>query len=276
MDEDASPLSINLADHASDIETPDNALAFTLTQSPAAAQGTTNLTDSNLTFTPKPNFNGVVEMKYSATDDGDNGAAPKATEGTISITVNPVNDAPTAGAVNETVLEDTPKNINLLAQSADIDGDDLEVIIVSQPGKGAATVNANGTVRYAPRANLNGPDSFTYKVSDGELESAAATVGISITPVNDAPVARNDASRTLINRAVNINVLANDADPDGDRLSSAIVSQPSRGLVIRNANNTIRYIPPRNFVGRATFTYRASDGNGGSDTATVRITVARR
>jgi hypothetical protein len=113
-------------------------------------------------------------------------------------------------------------------------------------------------------------------VSDGELESAAATVGISITPVNDAPVARNDASRTLINRAVNINVLANDADPDGDRLSSAIVSQPSRGLVIRNANNTIRYIPPRNFVGRVTFTYRASDGNGGSDTATVRITVARR
>ncbi|MDQ3509852.1 MAG: cadherin-like domain-containing protein [Actinomycetota bacterium] len=137
-------------------------------------------------------------------------------------------------------------------------------------------MNANGTIRYAPRLNLNGPDSFTYKVSDGQAESAAATVSISITPVNDAPVARNDAARTLINRAVNINVLANDSDVDGDRLSSAIVSRPARGVVSRNANNTIRYTPPRNFVGATSFTYRASDGKGGSSVATVRITVARR
>ncbi len=276
MDEGGAPTTVNLADHTSDDETADGDLTFALVQSPTAAQGAAILDGSSLTFTPNPNFDGTVNLRYSVTDDGDGDAPAKTAEAALTITVNSVNDAPTAGDADATVREDTPANINVLAEAADSDGDDLEVIIVSQPGKGSATVNSDGTVRYSPRTNLNGPDSFTYKVSDGDLESGEATVSIAITAVNDAPSAASDTARTTINRAVSANVLANDTDPDGDNLSASVAGQPAKGRVVKNSNGALKYTPPRNFVGNVSFTYRASDGNGGSDTATVRITVARR
>lgn len=276
MDEGDAPITVNLADHTSDDETADGDLQFEITEGPTSAQGAATLDGSNLTFTPNPNFDGTVNLRYSVTDDGDGEAPAKTTEASLTVTVNSVNDAPTAGDVSATTREDTPANINVLAEAADSDGDDLEVIIVSQPGKGSAAVNGDGTVRYSPRTNLNGADSFTYKVSDGELESGEATVSIAITAVNDAPSAASDTARTTINRAVSVNVLANDSDPDGDNLSATVAGQPAKGKVVKNSNGALKYTPPRNFVGTVSFTYRASDGNGGASVATVRITVARR
>ena len=93
------------------------------------------------------------------------------------------------------------------------------------PAHGTVTINAGGTVTYSPAANYNGPDSFSYTVSDGHGGTATAAVSVTVTNVNNAPVAVNDSASTLEDEAVTIAVLANDTDADGgtlQRCSSAL------------------------------------------------------
>src|SRR5439155_24443360 len=84
----------------------------------------------------------------------------------------------------------------VLANDSDVDGDSLSAVLVSQPTHGSLTLNSNGSFSYAPAANYNGPDSFTYKANDGQADSGIATVNITIGPVNGAPVAVNDSYTT--------------------------------------------------------------------------------
>src|SRR5213076_3364781 len=102
----------------------------------------------------------------------------------------------------------------------------------------------DGSFSYAPAANYNGSDSFTYKANDGQADSGIATVSITITGVNDAPVAVNDSYTTTEDTTLTIaasGVLANDSDVDGDSLSAALVSPPTHGSLTLNTNGSFSY-----------------------------------
>ena len=119
----------------------------------------------------------------------------------------------------------------MLANDSDVDGDALSAVLVSNPSHGTLTLNSDGSLVYMPALNFNGVDSFTYKASDGQAQSGVATVTITVTPINDAPVAANDDSYTTP-EDTQLNgdapgVLANDSDVDGDALSAVLVTSPS-------------------------------------------------
>src|SRR5690606_12930329 len=110
-------------------------------------------------------------------------------------TVNPVNDAPVAVDDAVTTDEDVPLVISvqdILGNDTDADGDSLMAELVSGPEHGTLTQNADGSFTYTPDADYNGTDSFTYKAADSTSDSNAATVSITVNPVNDAPVAVDD------------------------------------------------------------------------------------
>jgi VCBS repeat-containing protein len=139
--------------------------------------------------------------------------------------------------------------------------------------------NLSGTganLTYTPAENYHGPDSFTFKANDGELDSNVATVDITVTAVNDAPVAEGDSYDTNQDTALNVavpGVLANDNDPDGDSFTAELVSGPSHGQLTLNANGSFTYTPNANYNGTDSFTYKANDATAASNNATVSITV---
>src|SRR2546430_5184119 len=139
---------------------------------------------------------------------------------TVTITVTPLNDAPVAANDDSyTTPEDTQLTVSapgVLANDSDVDGDALSAVLMSGPSHGTLTLNGDGSVVYVRALNFNGIDSFTYKASDGQAQSGVATVTITVTPVNDAPVAANDDSYTTAEdtqlTVSALGVLANDSD----------------------------------------------------------------
>ena len=165
--------------------------------------------------------------------------------------------------------EDTAVSIDVLANDSDPDGDMLSVADASA-GNGSVKINSDGTITYTPNANINGHDSINYTISDGHGGTDAATVAVTVTPVNDAPITQDDVG--VAHSPVTIDVLANDSDPDGDALSVTAASAPN-GTVVINNDNTVTYNPDDGFIGQDTLTYIVSDGNGGAATGKAVITV---
>ena len=182
-----------------------------------------------------------------------------------------INLAPDAQNDVATTAEDTSVTINVLGNDTDIEGDTLTVTGATSPN-GTVTVNPNGTITFTPAENFNGDATIEYTISDGNGGTDTATVAVTVTPVNDAPDAKNDSSQTDFNTAVVVNVLANDTDVDGDTLTVTGATSPN-GTVTVNPNGTITFTPTTGFSGDTTVDYTISDGNGGTDTATVTITV---
>jgi uncharacterized repeat protein (TIGR01451 family) len=231
-------------------------------------------TDGTFTYTPDANFNGTDSFTYRA-DDGNvlSGVA------TVTIAVNPVNDVPVAVADSYSTDEDTTfvsAPASVLNNDNDVDGDTLTAVLVTGPGDGDLALNTNGTFTYAPDADFNGTDSFTYRASDGSGGSAPATVTIAVMPVNDAPVTVADSYSTDEDTAfvsAPDSVLDNDDDVDGDSLTAVSGAGPSNGTLMLNPNGTFTYTPAPNFNGTDSFTYRANDGDLNSNVATVTIMV---
>jgi large repetitive protein len=221
-------------------------------------------------YTPVDGFVGTDSFTYRASDGTD-----LSNEATVIIEViDSENRAPVAEDDFAETGPDTPVTINVLANDFDPDGDDLTVIIVSEPESGTIVENEDQTVTYTPNAGFIGTDSFTYKVSDGMEESNVATVFIEVGLVeNRPPVAVDDHAETGASAPVVIDVLANDSDPDGDELFVAEFSQPAHGTVELNPDGAFTYTPDEGFAGTDSFTYRASDGVNLSRVATVTVEV---
>src|SRR5262249_49681204 len=159
------------------------------------------------------NYNGPDSFTYKANDGGlDSNVA------TVSLTVNNVDDAPVAGNDSYTLAEDGVLVVaanGVLANDSDAEGDALGAILVSGPVHGTLTPHADGSFAYTPNANYNGSDSFTYKANDGSLDSNVATVTLTITPVNDAPVVDAGPDQT-VNEGSTVAFSSTASDVDGD------------------------------------------------------------
>jgi subtilisin-like proprotein convertase family protein len=228
--------------------------------------------DGSLTYTPAGTV-GNDSFIYTISDG--NGGTDTAT---VNVTVTRVNNAPVAQDDTYVTDEDTQLVVNapgVLGNDSDADGDPLTAILVSGPSDGVLVLNADGSFTYTPNSNFNGSDSFSYKANDTIDDSNVAMVNVTITPVNDAPVATDDSATTDQEVAVTIDVLANDSDIDGHSLSVSVVDSTSEygGAITDNVDGTVTYAPPLDWTGTDTFGYTASDGKGGTDTATVTILV---
>ena len=169
--------------------------------------------------------------------------------------------------------EDTAIVIDLLANASDIDSTTLTPAIIDGPANGTLTANVDGTFTYTPNADWFGADSFTYRVRDEDLDSNLATVSINVTPVNDAPVAVDDAITTLEDTPLTFDARANDYDIEGDQLTAWLMAAPQHGQVLLNADGSFTYTPVANYNGADSFTYRVKDDELESNVATVDITV---
>ncbi len=183
------------------------------------------------------------------------------------------NTNPSAADDAATTPEDAAVGISPLTNDTDADGDTLTIHSVTQPANGTVVDNGDGTITYTPDPNYSGTDNFTYTISDGNGGTATATVTVNVTPVNDAPVAIDDAAFTGPGTPVVIPVLGNDTDADGDPLTVASATAPTNGTVTINPDGTITYTPNTGYSGIDTFTYVVSDGNGSTSTATVTVEV---
>ncbi len=186
---------------------------------------------------------------------------------TVSLTVDPVNDAPEAGDLAENVVEDGSLDFTL--SGTDSDGDDLSYTVVSGPSHGTLSGTAPN-LTYTPDTDYNGPDSVSYRVSDGTADSLVATVAITVTPVNDAPVAEDINGSTLEDEALAVTLIGSDVD--GDNLTYSIVSGPSHGTLSGTAPDLV-YTPAANYSGSDSFTYRVNDGTVNSTVATVTLDI---
>jgi VCBS repeat-containing protein len=189
---------------------------------------------------------------------------------TISITVEAVNDAPSAEAQSVTTAEDTPVLITLIGN--DRDADPLTYAVVTGPAHGTLSGVAPD-LKYTPSADFAGSDGFIFAVNDGSLDSEPATVSITVTPVNDSPVAKDQDVTTLEDEPVTVDVLRASFDANNDSLTVAAVTQGAHGSVSINEDGTLTYTPNADFYGTDAFTYTISDGKGGTNTATVNVTV---
>jgi hypothetical protein len=163
--------------------------------------------------------------------------------------------------------------VNVVGNDFDPDGDPLTVTGATDPAHGTTGVNPGGTVTYTPDENFVGTDTFTYTVSDGEATSTASVTIDVVEALNRPPLAADDTATTKQGERVTIHVLRNDTDPDGDSLRVTEATSPRTGTVTINRGRTITYRPQSGFTGTDSFRYTVDDGKGGTDEATVNVTV---
>ena len=222
--------------------------------------------DGTFTYTPAADFNGADTFTYTVSD------GTVSVERTMTVTVTPVNDAPVASNGSLTTNEDTAFG-GTLPVASDVDGDALTYAAGgTAPSHGTVVVNGDGTFTYTPAADFNGADTFTYTVSDGTV-SVERTMTVTVTPVNDAPVASNGSLTTNEDTAFG-GTLPVASDVDGDALTYAAGgTAPSHGTVVVNGDGTFTYTPAADFNGADTFTYTVSDGTVSVErTMTVTVT----
>jgi VCBS repeat-containing protein len=278
-----SLLSNSLAASASD---PDLLDVLTFSGSTTTAKGATVVVNANGTFSYNPTGSPTLQALLagqSTTDtfsytvnDGHGGTATA----TVTVTVNGANDPPQAVSdVFTGILEDSVGNVlDVLANDStapDV-GEVLSILSVGPTSAGGTVTIQGSTLSYTPKANFFGAETFTYVVSDGNGGTATATVSVEVLPQNDPPTATDDSFRFISRTGPHLlNVLGNDTIlPDvGETLSIVSTTTPSAGGAVVVQNGQLLYTPLAGYEGFETFSYQISDGNGGTDTATVTIEI---
>ncbi|EIU6797919.1 tandem-95 repeat protein, partial [Vibrio parahaemolyticus] len=236
--EDFTPYTIDLNTAFSDVDNVDGELTFSVS-------GNSNIqvaiVNGIATITPTADWNGSETLTFTATDP-----SGESISHTVNFTVAPVADIV---ADKATVVEDTPTIIKVLGNDTfEGDGKVVSLDANNGPANGTVSVNPDGSVTYTPNDNYHGTDSFTYIVTSGGV-SESTTVSVDVTPVNDAPVAKDDIATTQEDTAVTIDVLPNDTDIDGDKLSIQSASVPEAQGKVEIVDGKLVFTPAENFNG---------------------------
>ena len=237
-----------------------DSLNYSITTSPS--HGTASRNGDRVTYTPAPNYNGSDSFQYQVSDGNETSSQKQ-----VSITVTPVNDAPSAQSLTATTDEDTPTTISL--QGSDPDGDSLTYRVVQSPSQGSVSISGDRAT-YTPKSNYNGLDSFTYEADDGQATSQPRTVEVSVRAVNDRPVAVDDSVTTREDTPVDVTLQGKDVDDSS--LTFAIQGLPSHGRLTGTAPK-VTYVPDENYNGSDAFQFKVLDGTTFSKTGTIDVTV---
>jgi hypothetical protein len=224
--------------------------------------GTLSGTAPNLTYNPPADYYGSVSFTFKVGD-----GTAYSNEATVTISVTAVNDAPVAQSQTVTTAEDTGIAITLTA--TDVDDDPLTYGLIANPEWGSLSGTAPN-LTYAPPADYYGSVNFTFKVGDGTAYSNEATVTISVTAVNDAPITEGQTVTIAEDTSAAITLAASDVDIDP--LTYILVTPPTHGAA-EAVENLVIYTPTANYNGPDSFTYKANDGHADSNIATVKIVV---
>ncbi|EIU6779239.1 tandem-95 repeat protein, partial [Vibrio parahaemolyticus] len=258
LSEDFATYTIDLNDAFKDS---DSALNFSVSGN---SNVLVSIENGIATISPTADWNGSETLTFTATDPSGESISQR-----VDFTVASVADIV---ADKATVVEDTPTIIKVLGNDT-FEGDDKVVSLDTNngPANGTVSVNPDGSVTYTPNDNYHGTDSFTYIVTSGGV-SESTTVSVDVTPVNDAPVAKDDIATTQEDTAVTIDVLPNDTDIDGDKLSIQSASVPETQGKVEIVDGQLVFTPAENFNGHAEITYTVTDGQL-TDEAKVTVTV---
>ena len=221
-------------------------------------------------YTPNANWNGTDTFTFEATDD----RTFRRNVATATITINPVNDAPEANDVtasmDENKIAGRYQPVTITLDATDVEGDALTYSVVGDVTNGTLGSVSTNQIIYTPTQDWNGEDTFTYKANDGTADSNTATVTVTVTSVNDAPVTTDQSASTDEDTAVDITLTSSDVE--SDTITYSIVSDVSNGTTSLSGA-TVTYTPTANYNGTDTFTFKANDGTVDSNTSTVTMTV---
>ncbi|MFV2058165.1 MAG: Ig-like domain-containing protein [Thiohalomonadales bacterium] len=240
--------------------------------------GTANVLSSGvILFTPANNFVGNDSFSYMVTDaNGDNDTA------VVTVTVNDINTGgiatPVANDDTRTTEKNTLVDINVIGNDSGLTDTPIITTIFSDPTNGTAAVLSSGAIRYTPTNNYIGNDSFEYKIQDTDGDNSTAIVTIIVNDPNivggiATPLAADDASSTVRNTFVNINVTANDSGLADTPYITTLFSGATNGVASVQTPDIIRYTPKAGFIGNDSFVYSITDKDGDMATATVTISV---
>ncbi|MDF4837074.1 tandem-95 repeat protein [Vibrio parahaemolyticus] len=230
--------------------------------------------DGTLNIVPAANVNGQHSFTYTLTDSSQAVSA----SATVTLNITPVNDAPVAVDNSAQLLEEGSFEVNVLGNDSDVDtGDSFDltsVNVVDQPAHGSVSVTASGAIIYSPEEDYFGEDSFTYTVADvAGAVSNVATVTMTVTPVNDAPMAQAQSQTLDEDNSLVITLVGSDIDNDDDTLQYVITEPVSHGVLEPLTNNSWRYTPEANFNGSDFFLFKVNDGELDSTEVRVDLTV---
>ncbi len=235
-------------------------IVFTVLSQPA--HGSLIGSAPSFTYRPNANFNGSDSFTFKVNDgQSDSNVA------TVSIMVNSVNDAPLANnlSINTTVNQAA----GIVLSGSDIENSPLTFILVSNPQHGSLS-GTQQNLTYTPATNYSGSDSFTYRVNDGGLDSAVATVNITISSGNLPPIA--NAQNLVMAEDSTISIILTGSDPEGSPLTFSFLSPPTRGSIFGTIPN-MTYDPYDNYNGTDSFIFRVWDGVQWSQPATINIQI---
>ncbi|MEV0896771.1 Ig-like domain-containing protein [Actinoplanes sp. NPDC049802] len=233
----------------------------------AATRGTATPTaDGTVGYAPAPGATGQDTFDYTVRDE-----VGGSDTGTVTVTID---EAPAATDDQAFTGAATPVDITVLTNDSDPENRPLTVTGTGNPGHGFATVQAHGTIRYAPRHGYTGMDTFGYTIRDPIGNVANARISVRV--ANASPVARPDRAAALAGRPVEVDVLANDTDDNpGQTLVISAAGPAGRGATTI-VGDRVRYTPPAGWTGQDHFRYAVSDGAGGAAETTVEITVTHQ
>ena len=256
-------------------------LTFTITRNPSngvlGALSPGGPASAGVSYTPVQNFNGADSFDFQVMDP--NGGSSTAT---VEIEVKPLPDPPVANNDLATVVEETLTVIDVLRNDFDPDGDELIVSSVETPANGTTSTNG-ATVSYTPDAGFNAIESFDYTISDQNgkaLDTATVTVRIVNAPPQQNQDPSANAQSVMTNENVPLPITLSGSDPDGDPLTFTTTLPPANGTLgaitsVGIETATVLYTPNTDYDGPDSFTFQVDDGQGGTATAVVTITVKK-
>jgi len=264
VDAGSSDNAVIVLDNDSDVDSEDSLSVVEITE---ALHGTVTLTSGALTYTPDADYDGSDSFTYQVSD------GTTQSTGTVNITVSPGNTLPTVVSDSASIAEDSKNQlVDVLANDSDDDGNTLSVASVTQGENGSVQLTG-GSVFYTPDANFAGTDVFTYTATDGNGGISSARVTMIVTGEEDAPTAVNDTLDTVEagSGKIEIDLISNDSDADGDSISITSVSDALYGTVTYTAGSI--YYQPGTSVQADAFSYTLEDENGNESTGYASIDV---
>ena len=277
---------------ATDVDLPPDTLTYAIVGGADQAQFGINASTGELNFVTAPDFeaptDGNADNIYDVTvqvSDGNGGSDIQA----IAVSVTDVNEPPviTSNGAGPTASVSVPENTTTVttvtATDPDLPAQTLSYAIVGGADQAHFGINASsGALNFVTAPDFEAPTdsngdnvyNVTVQVSDGNGATSSQSVAVTVTNVNEPPVATNDSAAGIEGNAIGGNVLANDSDPEGSTITAILVTGPAHGTLTFNANGSFSYSPNAHFNGTDSFTYRASDGTFNSNLATVSLSVS--